>query len=88
MERAIDHELREAKVESVLWGRDWDIARVSLDCLWKASEHVSPSGCPVPNGQCTNGTKGFDFQLISLRRHQEVTFCSSSTSTPSDFTQL
>lgn len=43
-------------------GKDWRPARVSIDYLWTASEHVNRQGCTVPNGQCTNGLRGFDFQ--------------------------
>lgn len=58
-------------------GRDWDDwLRISLDYLWNASEHVSPKGCPVPDGQCTNGTRGFDFQwfMPSPKSRSDVLF--------------
>jgi hypothetical protein len=45
-------------------GKDWDCCRVTLDYLWMGAEHVDRQGCPVPNGQCTNGTKGVDFQMF------------------------
>lgn len=43
-------------------GLDIKSDRISLDYLWHAADHVSRKGCPVPNGQCTNGDKGFDWQ--------------------------
>ena len=43
-------------------GKDWRPARVSVDYLWTVSEHVNRQGCVVPNGQCTNGVQGIDFQ--------------------------
>lgn len=43
-------------------GKDWSNTRVSVDYLWTLSEHVNPQGCLVPNGQCTNGVQGLDFQ--------------------------
>lgn len=43
-------------------GKDWRITRLSVDYLWTASEHVSPRGCSVPKGQCTNAVRGFDFK--------------------------
>jgi hypothetical protein len=54
-------------------GKDWDMGRMSLDYLWTGSEHVSKKGCSVANGQCTNASRGFDFQWImpspKSRRH-------------------
>lgn len=57
-------------------GRDWNCCRFSLDYLWMGAEHVNRQGCPVPNGQCTNGTKGFDFQMFlpSPASHSHVLF--------------
>jgi len=45
-------------------GRDWNCCRLSLDYLWMGAEHVNRQGCPVPNGQCTNDTRGLDFQMF------------------------
>lgn len=42
-------------------GKDWRSTRISADYLWTMSEHVSPQGCPVPKGQCTNSVRGIDF---------------------------
>lgn len=57
-------------------GKDWEDAGMRIDYLWNASEHVSRNGCTVPNGQCTNGEKGFDFQWFvpSLRSNSRVLF--------------
>ena len=57
-------------------GKDWTDVGVRLDYVWNASEHVNRQGCVVPNGQCTNGEKGFDFQYFvpSLSSGSHVVF--------------
>ena len=58
-------------------GKDWpEEVGIRIDYLWNASEHVNRQGCPVPNGQCTNGEKGFDFQYFvpSLSSNSHVVF--------------
>lgn len=57
-------------------GKDWQDTGVRLDYLWNASEHVDRQGCVVPNGQCTNGERGFDFQYFvpSLSSNSHVVF--------------
>lgn len=57
-------------------GRDWTDVGMRVDYLWNASEHVSAKGCPVPNGQCTSGERGIDFQYFvpSLSAGSHVVF--------------
>jgi hypothetical protein len=41
---------------------EWSF-RAQVDYLLKGTEHVNRQGCPVPNGQCTNGVEGPQFVL-------------------------
>lgn len=57
-------------------GKDWQDLGIRLDYLWNASEHVSRKGCQVPDGQCTSGEKGVDFQwfIPAMTSHSHVVF--------------